>query len=187
MPFRFERLDLADVVCIEPVVFKDHRGFFSEIYKRSEFEASGVIDAFVQDNYSHSVHGVLRGLHYQRNPKAQAKLITALRGEIFDVAVDLRRGSTSYGRWVSVVLSSSNHRMLYVPEGFAHGFCVLSDEADIVYKTTAEYVPDLDAGIIWNDPTLGIRWPILDPAVSAKDACLPRFSDAVNDFADARR
>ena len=187
MPFRFERLALADVVCIEPVVFEDQRGFFSEIYKRSEFEARGFIDAFVQDNYSHSVRGVLRGLHYQRNPKAQAKLVTAIRGEIFDVAVDLRRGSTSYGQWVGVVLSDGNHRMLYVPEGFAHGFCVLSDEADVVYKTTAEYVPDLEAGIIWNDPKLGIRWPIQDPTVSAKDACLPRFGDAVHDFAYAGR
>lgn len=183
MPFRFERLDLADVVCIDPVVFEDHRGFFSEIYKRSEFEARGFLDAFVQDNYSHSVRGVLRGLHYQRKPKPQAKLVAVLRGEIFDVAVDLRRGSISYGRWVGVVLSASNHRMLYVPEGFAHGFCVLSDEADVVYKTTSEYVPALDAGVIWNDPTIGVRWPIEHPAVSAKDACLPRLGDAVDDFA----
>ena len=182
MAFRFEGLEVPDVVCIEPVIFEDHRGFFAEMYKRSKFEASGLGDVFVQDNYSHSIHGVLRGLHYQRKPKPQAKLVTVLRGEIFDVAVDLRRGSPSYGQWVGIVLSASNHRMLYIPEGFAHGFCVLSDEADVTYKATAEYIPDLEGGIIWNDPELDIRWPIGDPAISAKDARWPGFGRAVHDF-----
>jgi len=182
MPFRFERLEIPDVILIEAKAFEDARGFFMEIYKRSEFEANGIPHGFVQDNHSHSVHGVLRGLHYQKHPKAQGKLVFVIRGEIFDVAVDIRQGSPTYGRWVSVTLSAKNRRMLYVPVGFAHGFCVLSEEADVVYKVTSEYAPELDRGIVWNDPELSIRWPIQQPILSPKDAQLPLLREADNDF-----
>ena len=182
MPFRFRRLEIPDVVMIETHPFKDERGFFIETYKRSEFEANGVPEVFVQDNYSHSVRGVLRGLHYQKPPKAQGKLVMVLRGEIFEVAVDIRKGSPTYGRWVGVMLSSKEPRMLYVPVGFAHGFCVLGAEAQVLYKVTQEYAREYECGIVWNDPGLGIQWPIHAPLVSQKDAGLPRLKDADYNF-----
>jgi dTDP-4-dehydrorhamnose 3,5-epimerase len=182
MPFRFQRLEIPELVLVEAVAFEDARGFFMEAYKRSEFVANGIPETFVQDNYSHSVRGVLRGLHYQKEPRPQGKLVGVVRGEIFDVAVDIRRGSPTYGRWVSVVLSQENHRMLYVPPGFAHGFCVLSDEADVVYKVTAEFDPALDSGILWNDPDLAIPWPVKEPILSPKDASLPPLRLADNNF-----
>ena len=182
MPFQFEKLEIADVVLVTPKAFGDHRGLFMETYKRSEFEASGVPEVFVQDNYSHSIRGVLRGLHYQKQPKAQGKLVGVIRGEVFDVAIDMRKGSPTYGRSVGVTLSAKDHRMLYVPVGFAHGFCVLSEAADVVYKATAEYAPELDRGILWSDAALGIRWPITEPVLSAKDAQLPLLRDADNNF-----
>lgn len=185
MPFRFERLQIPDVILVEAPRFEDARGFFMETYKRSQFAEQGIPHAFVQDNYSRSVRGVLRGLHYQKEPKAQGKLVSVIRGEIFDVAVDIRRGSPTYGRWASAILSEENGRMLYVPVGFAHGFCVLSEQADVVYKVTEEYAPDLDRGIIWNDPDIGIAWPIDAPILSAKDAGLPRLLNADNNFAFA--
>lgn len=184
MPFRFQRLEIPEVVLIEPQAVEDQRGFFMGTYRRSEFAANGIPDIFVQDNYSHSVRGVLRGLHYQKRPGAQAKLVMALRGEIFDVAVDIRRGSPTYGRWVGTVLSDENRRLLYVPEGFAHGFCVLSEQADVLYKVTAEYARDLDRGIRWDDPEIGIRWPISDPILSEKDAALPLLGEADHDFGE---
>ncbi len=182
MPFQFEKLGIVDVLLVTAKAFGDHRGLFMETYKRSEFEASGVPEMFVQDNYSHSIRGVLRGLHYQKHPKAQGKLVGVVRGEIFDVAVDIRQGSPTYGQWVGVMLSAKDHRMLYVPVGFAHGFCVLSEETDVVYKATAEYAPELDRGILWSDPALGIRWPIAQPIFSSKDASLPVLRDADNNF-----
>jgi len=182
MPFRFQRLKIPEVLLIEAQTFEDQRGFFLETYKRSVFTAHGISNPFVQDNYSYSVKGVLRGLHYQKHPKAQGKLVEVIQGEIFDVAVDLRRGSPTYGRWIGVMLSDKNHQMLYVPVGFAHGFCVLSDEADVVYKVTAEYAPEFERGIIWNDPEIGIQWPIENPLLSAKDARLPFLRDADNNF-----
>jgi dTDP-4-dehydrorhamnose 3,5-epimerase len=182
MPFRFQRLDVPDVMLIEPRTFKDQRGFFMETYKRSEFAANGVTGEFVQSNYSHSIRGTLRGLHYQKPPQAQGKLVMALTGEIFDVAVDIRRGSPSYGQWVGVALSGRNLRMLYVPAGFAHGFCVLSEEAGVIYQVTTEYAPQLDAGILWNDPAIGVQWPISDPLLSPKDAQLPLLREAGGDF-----
>ncbi len=182
MPFKFSRLQIPDVILIEAQTFGDERGFFMETFKESDFAANGINSRFVQDNYSHSVKGVLRGLHYQKNPKPQAKLVGAIRGKIFDVAVDIRKGSPTYGKWVSEVLSEDNHRMLYVPVGFAHGFCVLSDEADIVYKVTEEFAPECDRGIIWNDPELGISWPVERPVVSKKDAQQPTLKDADNNF-----
>jgi dTDP-4-dehydrorhamnose 3,5-epimerase len=180
--FKFQRLDIPEVMLIEAEAFKDPRGHFMESYKRSVFLANGLADSFVQDNYSHSLRGTLRGLHYQKHPRAQAKLVTVLRGEIFDVAVDLRRGSPTYGRWVGETLSANNCRMLYVPVGFAHGFCALSEEADVLYKVTDEYAPELDRGVIWSDPDIAIRWPIGDPRVSPKDAELPLLWAADNDF-----
>ncbi len=182
MPFRFSALEIPDVILIESTTFEDPRGCFVETYKRSEFLKAGIADVFVQDNYSSSARGVLRGLHYQKAPQAQEKLVMVITGEIFDVAVDIRRGSPTFGRWTSATLSAKTRRMLYVPVGFAHGFCVLSDRADVVYKVTAEYAADLDRGILWNDPELGIAWPVQTPILSSRDARLSRFCDADNDF-----
>lgn len=182
MPFRFQRLDIPDVILIEPRTFEDQRGFFMETYKRSDFAANGITGEFVQSNYSHSIRGTLRGLHCQKPPRAQGKLVMALRGEVFDVAVDIRQGSPTYGQWVSAILSDENFHMLYIPVGFAHGFCVLSEEADFVYLVTAEYAPELDSGILWNDPAIGIQWPIAEPMLSPKDARLPLLQDADVDF-----
>jgi dTDP-4-dehydrorhamnose 3,5-epimerase len=182
MPFQFKQLHIPEIVLIEPRRFGDDRGFFAELYKRSEFAAHGISHSFVQDNRSFSLRGVLRGLHYQEPPRAQGKLIMALTGEIFDVAVDIRQGSPTYGRWVGVTLSADNMRMLYVPMGFAHGFCVLSPGADVLYKVTEEYAPDLDQGIAWNDPEIGIEWPISQPILSPRDAQLPLLRDASNSF-----
>ena len=179
MPFQFEKLEVPEVILVEPRLFPDERGFFMETYKYSDFKANGIPDRLVQDNYSHSLKGTLRGLHYQKPPQAQGKLVTVILGEIFDVAVDIRKGSPTFGRWVGETLSSTNHRMLWVPPGFAHGFCVLSDEADVVYKiTSGEYAPDLERGIIWNDPEIAIPWPLDSPFLSEKDAILPRLNEA---------
>ena len=183
MTLSARQLEIPGVVLIERRSASDHRGVFMEVYKRSEFAAAGLPASFVQDNYSSSVHRVLRGLHYQKSPKAQGKLITVLQGTIFDAVVDLRPGSQTYGRWTSAILSSSNRHMLYVPEGLAHGFCVMSEIADVVYKTTAEYAPELEAGIRWNDPQIDIRWPVVHPILSHKDANLPLLEDAIHDFA----
>jgi dTDP-4-dehydrorhamnose 3,5-epimerase len=180
--FRFTHSDIASVILVEPTAFPDPRGFFSETYKQSEFGRNGIPHTFVQDNHSRSKRGVLRGLHYQKKPAGQAKLVSAIRGEILDVAVDIRKGSLSYGRWVAAVLSDQNHRLLFVPEGFAHGFVVLSEEADVVYKVTAEYSAENERGIIWNDPLIGIDWPIKDPVLSLKDAQFPTLENADNNF-----
>jgi dTDP-4-dehydrorhamnose 3,5-epimerase len=182
MPFRFERLSIPEVVLVKPVVFRDERGFFLETFKESAFASCGLPWRFVQDNLSHSTHGVLRGLHYQKPPAAQGKLVMAPKGEVFDVAVDIRTGSPDYGRWVATVLSEENLHSLYIPPGFAHGFCVLSGEADLLYKVSAQYEPALDAGILWNDPSIGIEWPVDSPLLSPKDATLPLLRDTEADF-----
>jgi dTDP-4-dehydrorhamnose 3,5-epimerase len=182
MSFIFTQLQIPDVILIEARVFDDDRGFFAEMYKRSEFVENGITCTFVQDNHTHSVRGVLRGLHYQKHPAAQAKLVSVTRGEIFDVAVDIRKGSPTYGRWIAVSLSSENHQLLYIPEGFAHGFCVVSEEADVWYKVTSEYSPANDRGIIWNDPDLAIEWPIKEPLVSVKDSQCPTLIEADSNF-----
>lgn len=164
--------DIPDVVVIEPKVFGDERGFFLESFNQREFsKALGVDAAFVQDNHSRSARGVLRGLHYQV-VQPQGKLVRCVRGAVFDVAVDLRRNSASFGRWVGIELSESNQRQLWIPPGFAHGFLVLSDSAEFLYKTTAYYAPQHERCIVWNDPTLGISWPIdgIVPQLSEKDA-----------------
>ncbi len=181
MPFTFKRLEILEVLLIEPKVFKDERGYFIEAYKFSEFEKFGIKN-FVQENQSFSVKGVLRGLHYQKNPCAQGKLVRAVKGEIFDVAVDIRRGSPTYGKYISENLSEENKKMLYIPEGFAHGFCTLSDEAIVNYLTTAEYAPQADRGIIYNDEDIAIDWPIKDVWLSEKDKKHPKLKDADINF-----
>jgi dTDP-4-dehydrorhamnose 3,5-epimerase len=182
MPFQFQRLELPDIVLVQAGAARDERGYFMESYKQSVFSANGIPAVFVQDNHSHSVRGVLRGLHYQKPPRTQGKLVMVLRGEIFDVAVDIRHGSPTFGKWIGRVLSPDNFHMLYIPVGFAHGFCVLSDEADVIYKVTDEYAPECERGILWNDPEIGIQWPVTQPIVSAKDARLPLLKHADNDF-----
>ena len=183
MPFEFRRLAIPDIVLVEVRIFGDERGFFMETYKRSDFAAYGIPDAFVQCNRSHSVRGVLRGLHFQNHPRAQGKLVSVVQGEVFDVAVDIRCGSPTYGRWVGEQLSAENGRMLWIPAGFAHGFCVLSDSADLLYLTTDEYAPECDRGIVWNDPEIGIEWPIAAPLLSPKDGQLPLLREADHNFA----
>ena len=182
MPFRFTPTDISGVIVIDPPVFPDDRGFFMESYKRSEFAAGGINETFVQCNQSKSARGILRGLHYQKKPKAQAKLVRALSGEIYDVAVDLRKGSSTYGKWTTVILSAENKKMLFVPVGFAHGFCVTSADAEMLYMTTEEYAPDLEAGVLWDDPDLAIEWPVANPVLSARDRAWPRLRDADNTF-----
>lgn len=172
------KLALPEVLLIEPKIFHDARGFFFEAYNQKEFAENGINVEFVQDNFSHSVKGVLRGLHYQASPMAQGKLVRCVRGEIFDVAVDIRQDSPRFGQWVSAILSEENHHQLYIPPGFAHGFCVLSKQADVLYKATDFYAPHLDRGIIWNDPTIAIDWPIKEVIVSDKDQKLPLLENA---------
>jgi dTDP-4-dehydrorhamnose 3,5-epimerase len=182
MPFTFHKLAIPDVIRIDVRVFEDERGFFMETYGAAEFAAHGIPLSFVQDNYSYSMRGVLRGLHYQKEPAAQGKLVRCALGEVYDVAVDIRRGSPTYGRWVGEVLSAENRRQLYVPPGFAHGFCVLGDAAGVAYKVTADYAPDLDRGIRWDDPEIAVQWPVADPVLSPKDAALPTLADADHNF-----
>jgi len=160
MPFEFKNLDIPDVILVRAKRFPDDRGFFVETYKRDDFEANGILETFVQDNHSRSTRGVLRGLHYQKAPRAQGKLIQVLKGEIYDVAVDIRLGSPTYGRWTGIHLSEARPELLYVPPGFAHGFCVLSEVADFTYKCTDIYAPETYRGISWDDPDLNISWPI---------------------------
>jgi dTDP-4-dehydrorhamnose 3,5-epimerase len=182
MPFEFQRLDLPGLILIAAKAFPDERGFFLETYKRPDFEKVGISSAFVQDNFSQSRRGVLRGLHYQMEPEAQGKLVTVLSGEIFDVAVDIRRGSPTYGGWLGIRLGENDHHMLYVPKGFAHGFQALTDDVRVAYKVTAAYAPEFDRGIAWNDPAIGIKWAIPDPILSTKDAGLPALAEADNNF-----
>ncbi len=182
MPFRFKKLDIPEVMLIEAHAFSDDRGFFMEIFKESIFSVNGINTKFVQDNLSHSKKGVLRGMHYQKEPRSQAKLVMASRGKIFDVAVDIRKGSPTYGRWVGETLSDKNHLLLYVPQGFAHGFVVLSDEADVIYKVDAEYSPEHERGILWNDSEVGVKWPVGKPILIKKDLALPALKDADNNF-----
>ncbi|ASJ15377.1 dTDP-4-dehydrorhamnose 3,5-epimerase [Thermococcus radiotolerans] len=179
MPFEFKRLEIPDVILIKPKVFRDERGFFMETYKKLDFERAGIKGEFVQDNHSKSNYGVLRGLHFQREPYAQAKIVRAVRGVIYDVAVDLRRDSPTFGRWVGAILSEHNKYQLYIPRGFAHGFLVLSDVAEVVYKVDNVYAPDYEGGIIWNDPEIGIDWPIDEPTVSEKDRKWPTLREAI--------
>ena len=169
---RFTPLALPEVILVEPDVHRDARGFFVETYHLEKYRAGGIAGPFVQDNHSRSVQGTLRGLHAQRR-RPQGKLVRAVDGEMFDVAVDIRPGSPTFGRWVGVRLSGENFRQLYVPPGFAHGFCVLSEVVNVEYKCTDFYDAADEIGLAWNDPDVGIEWPIRDPIVSDKDRHLP--------------
>lgn len=179
MPFRFAPLELPGLVLIEPPVFRDARGSFMEAYKASAFRSAGISETFLQDSRARStVRGAVRGMHYQLPPAAQAKLVQATRGAIHDVVVDVRKGSPTYGRHVAVELSEENARILYVPVGFAHGYCTLSDDTEVAYKLSSEYAPAAERAFRWDDPALGIRWPVEKPVMSEKDARAPRFADA---------
>jgi dTDP-4-dehydrorhamnose 3,5-epimerase len=171
-------LSIPDVLLIEPRIFEDTRGFFFESFREDVFKKETSLNvSFVQDNHSKSSQGVLRGLHYQLSPHAQGKLVRVIEGEIFDVAVDIRKDSKTYGRWVSQILSKENKKQLWIPEGFAHGFLVLSEIAELLYKTTEYYAPEFEQSIIWNDKHLNIKWPINDlPKLSYKDMAGIEFS-----------
>jgi dTDP-4-dehydrorhamnose 3,5-epimerase len=169
---------LPEVVIVEPKIFRDNRGFFLETYRENTYREWGIPDRFVQDNYSYSVKGVLRGLHYQLG-EPQGKLVWAAQGEIFDVAVDIRRGSPRFGKWEGQWLSAENQRQLYIPPDFAHGFCVKSDYGVVIYKCTRYYAPKEERGVRWDDPQLGINWPVDNPIVSEKDKMLPTLDKAI--------
>ncbi|GIP06879.1 dTDP-4-dehydrorhamnose 3,5-epimerase [Paenibacillus lautus] len=176
-------LKLTDAFVLEPVVHGDHRGFFMESYNDSLFKQHGINYYFIQDNQSLSAEaGVLRGLHYQLNPKAQTKLIRVLTGAIYDVIVDIRKSSPTFGQWVGVILSEHNKRQLLVPKGFAHGFCTLVPNTQVLYKVDEYYSPENDRGILWNDPALGIDWPTSNPTLSDKDQRHPLLKDAEMNF-----
>lgn len=164
--------ELPGVKIVEPRVFGDSRGFFLETYNAQRYQEAGINMPFVQDNHSKSSKGVLRGMHYQVT-KPQDKLVWCIDGAIWDVAVDTRPGSETFGRWVGVELNTENKRQLLVPKGFAHGFCVLSDEAEVIYKCSTFYAPEDEAGFIWNDPKVGIAWPVENPKLSSRDTALP--------------
>jgi dTDP-4-dehydrorhamnose 3,5-epimerase len=172
--------DIEGVLIFEPKAFGDPRGFFMETWSRDRYRDAGLAVDFVQDNVSSSTKGVLRGLHYQY-PQPQGKLVQVLRGEVLDVAVDIRVGSPTFGRAVTCVLSEENHKQFFVPEGFAHGFCVLSDLALFSYKCTDYYNPKTEGGVLWNDPDLAVDWPIDEPALSEKDRVCPRLKDIPKD------
>jgi dTDP-4-dehydrorhamnose 3,5-epimerase len=167
---------IPGVLVIEPDLFEDARGHFFETYHEAKYREAGILGPFVQDNQSHSLRGVLRGLHAQRL-QPQGKLVRVLAGGIFDVAVDVRPGSPTYGHWVGITLSAENRRQIYVPPGFAHGFCVTAAEATVAYKCTTLYDPNDEIGIVWNDPDLAIEWPIAAPVLSPRDAELPRLAE----------
>ena len=173
MPFEFKKLEIPEVILVSPKVISDERGFFLETYKKTEFIKGGINCDFVQDNQSFSSNNVLRGLHFQKSPKAQGKLVQCLSGKIFDVAVDIRPNSSYFRKWVCAELSAENKNMLYIPEGFAHGFVTLSETSKIGYKCSDEYSPEHNAGIIWNDSQININWPVESPLLSDKDKELP--------------
>lgn len=175
---------LPGVKIVEPQVFGDHRGWFMETYSEAKFKEAGIEINFVQDNQSFSAtKGTLRGLHYQLNPKAQTKLVRCTKGSIFDVAVDIRKGSPTFGKWVGIELSEENKKQLLIPQGFAHGFMTLTDNVEVQYKVDELYAPECDRGIIWNDPAIGILWPMeITPVLSAKDEKAPLLADAEINF-----
>jgi dTDP-4-dehydrorhamnose 3,5-epimerase len=173
------KTSIPEVIVFEPPVFTDSRGYFLETYQQQKYAEAGISKSFVQDNQSYSTKNVLRGLHFQlRHP--QAKLVRVTQGSVFDVAIDIRKNSPTFGKWHGEILSAENKKQMYIPENFAHGFCVLSDSAEFLYKCTDFYVPGDESGLIWNDPELGIKWPIDEPILSSKDAELPRLSDILD-------
>lgn len=180
---RLTPLKLNDSVLLEPVIHGDHRGFFMESYNESKMHDLGLKFDFIQDNQSLSAEpGVLRGLHYQLNPQAQTKLIRVLSGAIYDVILDIRKSSPTFGQWIGVILSEHNKRQLLVPKGFAHGFCTLVPNTQVLYKVDEYYSPEHDRGILWNDPSLGIDWPVSEPLLSEKDRLHPTFANAEMNF-----
>ncbi len=181
MPFQMHSTPIEGLLVIEPKVFADERGFFMESFKASDFARFGVTQNFVQDNHSKSKKGVIRGLHFQRAPYAQGKLVCVTHGRAWDVAVDLRKGSSTFGTWYAVELSADNHLLFCIPEGFAHGFLALEDDTELLYKCTTEYNQPSDGGIRWNDPDINVQWPEIgvSPILSAKDADLPLLKDCI--------
>ncbi|GAC41563.1 dTDP-4-dehydrorhamnose 3,5-epimerase [Paenibacillus popilliae] len=180
---RVETLSLSGAYIIEPVIHGDHRGFFMESYNEEKLKEQGISFNYFQDNQSLSAQaGVIRGLHYQLQPKAQTKLVRVISGAIYDVIVDIRKNSPTFGRWVGVILSEYNHRQLLVPKGFAHGFCTLVPNTQVFYKVDEYYTPDYDRGILWNDPELGINWPTSHPILSDKDKVHPVLKEAEINF-----
>jgi dTDP-4-dehydrorhamnose 3,5-epimerase len=183
--FKLTSSPIPGILIIEPHAFADDRGFFMESYNRDAFAALGFKETFLQDNHSRSQKGVVRGLHYQLEPAAMGKLVSCVHGRIFDVGVDIRRGSPAFGQWYGEVLSGENHKMLYFPPGFAHGFISLEDNSDVLYKCTNVWSPEHERAIVWNDPAVGIKWP-LDlagkPLVNTKDAAAPLLKDAETNF-----
>jgi len=175
MGVSFRETLIDGVLICDLDVYEDDRGFFLETFHLEKYVEGGIQGPFVQDNFSHSRQGVLRGLHYQL-PRGQAKLVSCIRGTIFDVAVDIRRGSPTFGKWVGTVLSDENRRQLFIPDGFAHGFCVLSAFADVVYKCTDFYYAKDDRGVLWSDPSINIDWPVRNPVLSEKDGALPALT-----------
>jgi len=173
---KISSMSLPEVLLIEPKRFGDARGYFLETWHEERYAAAGIKLDFVQDNLSRSAHGILRGLHLQ-HPNAQGKLVYVLEGEVFDAAVDVRVGSPTFGKWTGTLLSSEDHRQLWIPPGFAHGFCVTSDTALFAYKCTALYSVADEVGVVWNDPAIGIPWPVAEPQLSAKDKVQPRLAD----------
>lgn len=178
----FLPLDIPDVILITPRIFEDERGYFFESYKQGEFAQNGINVNFVQENRSRSKKGVVRGLHFQKPPHAQDKLVSVTRGEIIDFAVDVRKGSPTFGKWVSARLSEDNHQLLYIPKGFAHGFVALSDVTDMQYKVSDVYDAASEGGVIWNDPDLGIDWSVTEPILSQKDLIFPQLKDLGETF-----
>ena len=183
MTFEFKKLEIPDVILIKTKVFEDERGFFMETYKKEDFdEKAGIKGEFIQDNHSKSEYGVLRGLHFQKGPYAQAKIVRCTRGAIYDVAVDLRKNSPTFGKYVGVILSEDNKYQLYIPWCCAHGFLVLSDAAEIIYKVDNVYAPDYEGGLIWNDPDVNIPWPSDNPILSPKDQQLPTLRELIENI-----
>ena len=182
MGFKFTRLNIPEVVLIDAQPIEDHRGFLVETFKASDFERCGISTDFVQENHSVSRLSVIRGLHYQLCPMQQGKLVRVIRGELFDVAVDIRINSPTYEQWTGVPLSSKRHQAIWVPPGFAHGTCSLTDRTEVVYMLTREYNPQSERGFAWNDPNLDIHWPVKDPILSEKDRFLPQFGEVENNL-----
>ena len=182
MPFQFSDSSIEDVKIVTPKKFEDERGLFLETYKKSEFSTHGIPDTFVQENVSLSKKSVLRGLHYQINPKAQGKLVSVISGSIFDVAVDIRKNSPTFGKYTSIELNSEDIKLFWIPPGFAHGFLSLEDNTRVAYKTTAEYSHEHERGILWNDPGIGIKWPHMDVIIAERDAQFPGLMEAEMNF-----
>ena len=178
MPFVFKKQEIPEVILIEPKIYGDDRGYFLEVYKAPDFKKAGIEGSLAQVNHSKSKRGVIRGLHFQKKNMPQAKIVSVVVGEIFDVAVDIRKGSPTYGKYVSATLSYKDKNMLYIPVGFAHGFCATSEVAEVIYYCDNIYAPQYEAGIIWNDPALSINWPVNNPTVSDKDQKLPALRKA---------